>query len=258
MALQVGQALREARTVRGIELGEVERVTKIRVKFLRALEEDRWDDLPAPVYTRSFLSTYAGFLDLDDKQLVEEYDRWAESADPVQPIPPRAVQRSEVRSRRPIKPLGLVLGGLLAAGVALGLLIAALGGSGDGGDAVERREPTAARSATSQATTGRAGEVSVELRSTGTVWVCLVDDQDRALVNGLTVIPDQVMGPFTSRAFEVTFGNGSDRDDGGRRAGRGPSARRAAGLPDHHGRRARTRALIGAHLPLTAVRPSSG
>ena len=47
MRMQVGQALRKARLQRGIDLYEVKRVTKIRVQTLRAMEEDRWDDVPA-------------------------------------------------------------------------------------------------------------------------------------------------------------------------------------------------------------------
>ena len=68
MAPRVGQVLREARSERGIKLSEVERVTKIREKFLLAMEEERWEALPAPVYARSFLSAYARFLGLDDHE----------------------------------------------------------------------------------------------------------------------------------------------------------------------------------------------
>jgi hypothetical protein len=210
MDLQIGQALREARVRRGIELSEVERVTKIRSKFLRAMEEDRWEELPAPVYTRSFLSTYARFLDLDDKALVDEYNRWGESEDRAEPIPPQVVRRGVLRPRRPVRPVALLLASLLAAGVVLGLMIAALGGSGDGGDAVDRGADKRAGSTTEQpTTTEQADEVSVELRSTGDVWVCLVDDRDRAVVNGETLAANQARGPFDGRAFDVTFGNGS-------------------------------------------------
>jgi Helix-turn-helix domain len=70
MAGAIGEALREARIRRGIELGEVERVTKIKIKYLRAIEEEQWQLLPAPAYARGFLSTYARFLELDDRALV--------------------------------------------------------------------------------------------------------------------------------------------------------------------------------------------
>jgi hypothetical protein len=49
----------------------------------------------------------------------------------------------------------------------------------------------------------------VELRSTGTVWVCLVDDSGNKLVNSETLTADESRGPFSGAGFEVTFGNGS-------------------------------------------------
>jgi cytoskeleton protein RodZ len=221
MAPRVGKALREARTERGIELSEVERVTKIRIKFLRAMEEERWEALPAPVYARSFLSTYARFLGLDDKPLVDQYRRTAEGADRVEPIPHQVVQPGIRRRGRSIKPVAVLFAGLVAA-VLLGLVIVgALGGSDDGGDTADQRGGRATGSAAEATTTGEAPapagqpptvaafEVSLELRSTGAVWVCLVDDEGRAPVNGETLAAGDVRGPFASRAFEVTLGNGS-------------------------------------------------
>jgi cytoskeletal protein RodZ len=222
MAPPVGQALREARKERGIKLSEVERVTKIRVKFLRAMEEDRWDDLPAPAYARGFLSTYARFLDLDDQALVDQYKRTAEPTAKAEPIPYQVVQRGGGARRRPIRPAAMVVAGLLAATV-LGLVIVGLlgdaDGTDDGRDLAEQRERTAGDSATdeesttdettTEESTALASEVSVELRSTATVWVCLVDDGGGTFVNGETLTANEVRGPFEGSAFEVTFGNGS-------------------------------------------------
>lgn len=214
MAQQIGQALRKARIERGIELSEVERVTYIRVKFLRAMEEDRWEALPAPAYARGFLSTYARFLGLDDQALVDQYRRTAEGADRAEPIPHAVLQPSAPTRRRSIKPAAMLLTGLVAA-VVLGLVIVgSLGGSDNRGDAGDRRGGTAAGPAATNTTTdetpGAQGSVvSLELRSTGTVWVCLVDDEGRAPVNGETLTADEVRGPFDSRGFEVTVGNGS-------------------------------------------------
>jgi len=213
MAPQVGQALREARTKRGIELSEVERATYIRIKFLRAMEEDRWEALPAPAYARSFLSAYARFLGLDDQALVDQYRRTAEGADRAEPIPHTVLQPGVLRRGRSIRPLALLFTGLVAA-VLLGLVIVgSRGGSDNGGDVADRRGGTAAGSAATNTTTGetpgaQSSEVSLELRSTGTVWVCLVNDEDIAQVNGETLTANEVRGPFDSRAFEVTLGNG--------------------------------------------------
>jgi hypothetical protein len=208
----VGQVLQDARTRRGLDLTEAERVTKIRVKFLRAMEENRWEALPAPVYARSFLSTYARFLGLDDQPLVEEYERTAEGADRAEPIPLGVIRSGGLKPRRrPLKPVLLLVAGL-AAVVLLGLVIVgSLGSSGGGGGgSANRREAKQARSGTpATITTSTAGsEVSLELRSTAAVWVCLVGADNRALV-AETVAPGETRGPFEGRAFEVTFANGA-------------------------------------------------
>src|SRR5687768_4375861 len=87
MTSEVGNSLRDARTSRGIALEEVERVIKIRVKYLRAMEDGHWDVLPAPAYARGFLSTYARFLGLDDRALIEQFRRETETAEEPEAIP---------------------------------------------------------------------------------------------------------------------------------------------------------------------------
>ena len=56
-----------------IDVSEIEAQTKIRAKYLRALENEEWDLLPGPTYVKSFLRTYAEALGLDAKLLLEEY-----------------------------------------------------------------------------------------------------------------------------------------------------------------------------------------
>src|SRR3954454_17387589 len=73
MANGVGPTLREARKRRQIELSEVEEATRIRPRYLRAIENEEWDVLPGGVYTRGFIRTYAGFLGLDGERLAEDY-----------------------------------------------------------------------------------------------------------------------------------------------------------------------------------------
>ena len=70
---ELGNSLKEARTRRGVEFPQAEQATKIRAKYLRALENEEWDLLPGPTYVKSFLRTYAEALWLDSKALVEEY-----------------------------------------------------------------------------------------------------------------------------------------------------------------------------------------
>lgn len=214
MASPVGQALREARLERGIELTEVERVTKIRVKFLRAMEEDRWEELPAPAYARGFLQTYARYLDLDDEALVEQYRETVEPADAGGPIPAGIIRSGTIEPRRSLRPPTFVLAGLAAvvAVAAVVVAIASIGGSGNGGGSKPHRQRTAKSTptrTTGTTTTAPGSELSVELSPTADVWVCLMDDRGRALVNGETLAAGDTRGPFTGRGFEVTFGNGS-------------------------------------------------
>ena len=70
---EIGSSLREARLRRGLELSQIERDTRIRSKYLGALEEDRFDVLPGQAYAKGFLRTYADYLGLDAQQFVDEY-----------------------------------------------------------------------------------------------------------------------------------------------------------------------------------------
>ncbi|MBA2567065.1 MAG: helix-turn-helix domain-containing protein, partial [Thermoleophilaceae bacterium] len=69
----IGETLREARLRQGVDIAEVEQATKIRAKYLRALEAEEFDRLPGSTFVRTFLRTYAEYLGLDPQMLVEEY-----------------------------------------------------------------------------------------------------------------------------------------------------------------------------------------
>ena len=70
---EIGAQLREARTRARIEIAQMEAQTKIRAKYLRALENEEWELLPGPTYVKSFLKTYGDMLGVDGRQLVAEY-----------------------------------------------------------------------------------------------------------------------------------------------------------------------------------------
>ena len=70
---EIGSSLREARLHKGVEIPDAERATKIRGKYLRALETESFDVLPGQAYIKSFLRTYADYLDLDSQLFVDEY-----------------------------------------------------------------------------------------------------------------------------------------------------------------------------------------
>lgn len=72
----LGEWLRAARRERGIALSEVERATKIRQKYLMALEEEDFRPLPPEVYTLSILKTYCRYLALDPEEGMRRYFAW--------------------------------------------------------------------------------------------------------------------------------------------------------------------------------------
>ena len=101
---EIGATLREARMRQRIDISEVEAETKIRAKYLRALENEEWDLLPGPTFVKSFLRTYADALGLDGKLLVEEYKLRHERLSEVdlQPIAPPGAARRPAASGRAI------------------------------------------------------------------------------------------------------------------------------------------------------------
>src|SRR3954447_9418352 len=90
---EIGSTLREARMRERIDVSEIEAQTKIRAKYLRALENEEWSLLPGPTFVKSFLRTYATALGLDGKALVEEYrlhhERPSEGIEPIVSAPHR-------------------------------------------------------------------------------------------------------------------------------------------------------------------------
>src|ERR1700759_763573 len=116
----IGTTLREARIRARIDMSEVEARTKIRAKYLRAIENEEWDLLPGPVYVKSFLRTYGDFLGVDSRQLVDEYKRRYErpAAQDLRPISARSRERERRRRRPRLGPIGavvLVLAAVVAA-----------------------------------------------------------------------------------------------------------------------------------------------
>lgn len=72
---ELGQMLREAREARNISLAEAEAQTRIRQKFIAALEAEEWDLLPNEVTTRGFLRRYTTFLGLDEEAAVQLFQQ---------------------------------------------------------------------------------------------------------------------------------------------------------------------------------------
>jgi hypothetical protein len=71
---EIGNSLREARLRQGLDFPEIEQATKIRGKYLRALEEEQFEVLPAQTYVKGFLRSYADYLGLDGQLYVDEFN----------------------------------------------------------------------------------------------------------------------------------------------------------------------------------------
>lgn len=103
---EIGNTLREARLRRGLDVLECEAETKIRAKYLRAMEEEKFDLMPSPTYVRGFLRAYAEFLDLDGQLVLDEYEsrfetyETASSEDLGTPQRASSAPRGSSRSRR--------------------------------------------------------------------------------------------------------------------------------------------------------------
>ena len=72
-SVSFGTWLKRQREARGIELREISDHTKISIRYLEALEVDRFEVLPAPVFTKGFLRQYGRYIGLDPDQVVNTY-----------------------------------------------------------------------------------------------------------------------------------------------------------------------------------------
>jgi cytoskeletal protein RodZ len=79
---EIGNSLREARVRQSLDFPEIEQATKIRGKYLRALEDENFEQLPGQTYVKGFLRTYADYLGLEGQLYVDEYNsRYVSGAD---------------------------------------------------------------------------------------------------------------------------------------------------------------------------------
>jgi cytoskeleton protein RodZ len=214
---EIGETLRETRMRRRIDMTEVEAATKIRAKYLRALENEEWDLLPGPTFVKTFLRTYAEYLDLDPRLLVEEYRQRYErpSTQELTPFGPGRGARRRQRPRRHWGP-GIVIGigvvALLAALYGLSLL-----GQHNEPEAPVVASPTATAkpkktvTATHHHKPAKPTRVTLRLSATAPVYVCLENASGHPVLNGVTMSAGQRSATFHSKRFRANFGNGNVR-----------------------------------------------
>jgi len=96
---EIGNSLREARARRGIDFAQAELATKIRGKYLHALEDEQFELLPADTYVKGFLRTYADYLGLDGQLYVDEFNSRFVAGD-ERDVRPRRSRTHPKRNRR--------------------------------------------------------------------------------------------------------------------------------------------------------------
>jgi cytoskeleton protein RodZ len=225
---EIGSTLREARMRAHIDLSEIEEQTKIRARYLRALENEEWGLLPGEAYTKSFLRAYAQALGLDGRALVEEYkatyERPADGprAEPARHSAPPAPRRPRRAGGVPKLSRGYVLAVVSACVVIVLALVGLLERSSPNSAATRtashgRVHPRRHRHHRSTASAGAAGggalaasttAVTLSLRATGRIWVCLVGTGGHQLIPGSILLPrEEKQHTYRATRFEVNLGN---------------------------------------------------
>jgi cytoskeleton protein RodZ len=210
----IGSTLREARMRARIDITEVETRTKIRAKYLRAIENEEWDLLPGPIYVKSFLRTYGDFLGLDSRLLIDEYKRRYERPSDHEMRPISALTHERERAARgPLLPPWAIIGVVL---VAVVVVLYLLGTAGN--NSKKTPAPTGVHAGTTKhkkhkkhhkAATPAATTVKLELVPTGSVYVCLVDGTGKKLIPGQIYASGQKIPTETASKLLLTLGNAS-------------------------------------------------
>jgi len=228
--MRIGEVLKRSRTRQGIEIADVEERTKIRTKYLRALESEDWDALPSPAYARGFLRTYAQLLGLDADAIVDEFRHQVE-AEPDAALAYGFGEPVLEGRRRPGGPDPgrrrggmLVVVGLIAAVLVL-VVIGLVGGEDDGGEGDGKRGARAERherqrkqarkdqqNKQAPATPSEGQQVTLRLVLNADLQVCLLGDGDQPLIDDQVLAAGSEEGPYEAPSFELRFPFGYDRE----------------------------------------------
>ncbi len=202
-----------------IDISEVEAQTKIRAKYLRAIENEEWDLLPGPVYAKSFLRTYGDYLGLDSRMLLDEFKRRYEHPSehdmrPIGSIAARDRERRERRPRPPRIPPWAPIGAVVVVIVGLLFVVGSLTQSNTPTSAHKsshRHHPRASAVATTSTTTTPVAPATASLQivPTAPVYVCLVNDSGVKLINERTFNVGETIPTETASKLLLTLGNAS-------------------------------------------------
>lgn len=221
--LPIGEVLKRTRTRLKLDVRTVEEQTKIRTKYLRALENEEWETLPGPTYVKGFLRTYASYLGLDADALVDEYRRTVEGSGVAEQPYLFKEPLLELR-RRPGEPQGRSRGVGVAVAAGIGVLavlviaiIALTGGSSN-----ERKPHQKGthqhrhhhRHSDRPGGGGGSSDVAVTLSlvTHDDMVICLLPGHGRPLIDSQTLITGSKEGPFEPAAENYRL----DLDSGGK------------------------------------------
>lgn len=224
--IEIGETLRDARRRYGMDVREVEERTKIRARYIRALENEDWETLPAPAYVRGFLRTYGQMLGLDGEMLADEFRRrYGEATAPGGPGPPEPLL-SEPRgpSERPRSRAPLIVLGVIGAVVVFLLVLSLFDGDQEpaGGGGAGVAEPNARKQKQRQKRQERRRErqaekqeqklqpEDAELTAISGVQVCLVGDEG-ALIDNQVLTAGTDESYSGSKRYLLTINAGSVR-----------------------------------------------
>lgn len=200
-----------------IDIGEVEASTKIRAKYLRALENEEWDLLPGPVYIKSFLRTYGNYLGLDTRMLIDEFKHAYERPSDHDVRPGSLGRERERRARGGGPRIPPWVSIVAAAAVVVGILYA-VGLSNQG---ASNTPPARTSTTTKQHTVThphktpvphvppRPKKVILRMTPTGTVYVCLVNAAGMKLINAQNYGVGQAIPAEHGHKLLLTLGNNS-------------------------------------------------
>jgi cytoskeleton protein RodZ len=215
--LQIGEVLQSTRSRLGLDILAVERETKIRAKYLRALENEQWDVLPGPTYVKGFLRTYARYLGLDADALVDEYRRSIERS-PAAEQPYLFSEPLLERRRRPVERQRRSWGQVLAIAGVMVVAVAAViavvridpldwfssgagAHHGKGRHARKHHNGSGGHNQQGQRHAGSEGKaVSLALIPHDEMVVCLLPGHGRPLIDSQTLIAATKQGPFVPAA----------------------------------------------------------